>query len=304
MRFWIRIFVALLLSVGLSLHGWKKKSLDYSGCFAAFFVGFGSLATSYRFGLLLLLFYYSSSKLTKRKEDIKAKLEEDYCVGGQRNYIQVFANSILAVIACLLYYYYFGEDENINFMNSKTYLASQLSCLIVAHFACANGDTWASEMGILSPSKPRLITSFFIREVPPGTNGGMSFQGTMSSIAGGAFIGFVYYVCAFLYASEQWNSVFFDPQLGFMTVFGGICGMIGSMIDSLLGATLQASYYSKDRKLIVKHYDLKKDPSIIVICGSDILSNEAVNFVSIAITMLFSWLVAPIFFSVVASNHK
>lgn len=47
----------------------------------------------------------------------------------------------------------------------------------------------ASEIGILSPSSPRLITSFLRRSVPRGTNGGVSWTGTLASVAGGAFIG-------------------------------------------------------------------------------------------------------------------
>lgn len=47
----------------------------------------------------------------------------------------------------------------------------------------------ASEIGILSPSAPRLITSFLRRSVPRGTNGGVSWTGTLASVAGGAFVG-------------------------------------------------------------------------------------------------------------------
>lgn len=56
-----------------------------------------------------------------------------------------------------------------------------------SHFACCLGDTLASELGILSHSRPRLITT--LKPVPPGTNGGMSIGGTVASIAGGGIIG-------------------------------------------------------------------------------------------------------------------
>ena len=154
-----RLLLALLISLGLAGHGYKKKSLDISGCFAAIFVGFISFATSYRYGLILILFYYTSSKLTKVKEDVKAKLESNYMIGGQRNWIQVFANSILATIIGLLYMIYIGEEIHILYNKndiSKSMLGSYLSTLYVAHYSCASADTWASEVGILSKSKPRL----------------------------------------------------------------------------------------------------------------------------------------------------
>ncbi len=304
----MRLCLASALALGLSYHGWKKKSLDWSGCLAACIVGFIAVATSYRNGLLLLSFYYSSSKLTKMKEDVKASLEEDYAPGGQRNWIQVLANSLLSTILAIIYYVYIGEDQEIAFSPSsnlydedqviifgleisKSVLASQLVCMYIAHFSTANGDTWASEVGILSPTQPRLVTSLFTKVVPAGTNGGMSLQGTMASILGGGFIGCLHVLVNFLNGGHIYSQL---PVI----VFGCCCGFLGSLIDSLLGATLQSSYYNKDSKKIVKHMSQAalEDPSIVHICGVDVLSNEAVNFVSIALTMVISWFIAPLIF--------
>ncbi len=297
----IRIFVASLLALALSMHGYKRKSLDTSGAAAAFIVGFISLGSSYRFGSLLLLFYYSSSKLTKLKEDIKAKYEDDYAVGGQRNWIQVFANSILAVGLCLYHILAIGEDSNLFFASSTpdflSHLSSQISCMIVAHYACANGDTWASEVGILSQTKPRLVTTLFLKEVPPGTNGGMSLLGTAASGLGGGFIGLIYLLfSAITMLSDPYASSNIKQQL-LMIPFGVVCGLVGSLIDSVLGGTVQASYYCQRKRKIVKHF--VKDPSVSNLGGFDLLSNEAVNFLSIALTMGFSWFVAPIFFTAI-----
>eukprot|EP01039_Chlorochromonas_danica_P001697 gene1697-1854_t len=233
----IRLTLAIILAFGLAFHGLKKRSLSPSGCVAAMIVGFVTFSISYRFGLVLILFYYSSSKLTKLKEEVKAKLEDGHQEGGQRDWIQVFSCSILAVLVAVLFYLVIGEDVNLSYIPSTTetvsrdYLAMQLTAMFIAHFATANGDTWASEVGILSPSRPRLISTFFTREVPPGTNGGMSVIGTVASAAGGGFIGLVYYLLSFSYpgSASQWK----------MILFGIVCGLLGSIIDSLLGATLQ-----------------------------------------------------------------
>jgi uncharacterized membrane protein len=108
-----RCVVGFLLATGLSFHGLKKKSLNMSGAIAAFLVGFIAFAVSMRFGSILILFYYSSSKLTKLDEKKKEKLEDDFLKGGQRNVIQVFANSLLATIIAIIYYVYIGEDINV-----------------------------------------------------------------------------------------------------------------------------------------------------------------------------------------------
>ena len=291
----IRMLIALYLALYLAIHGYRKKSLNKSGSISAFLVGFISFSVSYRMGFLLILFYYSSSKLTKLKEDVKSKLEDDYKHAGQRNWIQVLTNSVLATILSILYYQLFSEDRLPSMSNFT--IESYIWCAYVAHYACANGDTWASELGILSKSKPRLITSFFLREVPPGTNGGMSILGTFASAAGGSFIGLSYYLLGFVFRlegpnHEQWP----------MIILGCIYGIIGSIIDSLLGAICQATYYDKDLKCIVKKYNFN-NKSIDHISGINLLTNEGVNFFSILITMLISTFLSPYVFKMFLSLY-
>jgi uncharacterized membrane protein len=285
----------------------RKRSLSKSGGVAAYFVGFVSLAVSYRFGLILLLFYYTSSSMTKFKEAQKAKLESNYQFGGQRDATQVLANSFLASLVAIAYFFYVGEDTQVMIVHLTSFHFVQISrttdinfylwCLYISHYSCAAADTWASELGILSSSKPRLVTSLFFRVVPPGTNGGMSLLGTIASFLGGSFIGFVFFL--FSYALSDPPTV---PQYPMIFV-GSLCGVLGSLFDSLLGATLQATYYSTDRQCVVKslqnNSQIKKDESVVLICGYDLLTNEQVNLVSILMTMICSipigWFVFSLF---------
>jgi uncharacterized membrane protein len=309
----LRYVLAALVAFGLSYHGLSNKSLSLSGGLAAIFVGFSSFACSIRFGFILILFYYTSSKFTKWKQEYKASIEEDYAVGGQRNWMQVLASSALATAAALMYYFLCGEDTHISFgapqaeeevINltfitlPKSTLATYLWVLYIAHYCTANADTWASELGVLSTHEPRLVTSLFLRAVPRGTNGGMSLFGTAASAAGGLFIGAVFWVFSLLLPST--SSPRGVPQSAQYPIllFSLLCGLLGSLVDSLLGATLQATYYSKDRKCIVKQHvqrvpDAVQDGSIVRVCGMDILSNEAVNLLSIFITMILSLWLAP-----------
>lgn len=71
---------------------------------------------------------------------------------------QVLANSgIATVLAIIIASITGGEDRCLDTSNSK--LITGLIGGIVGHYACSNGDTWSSELGIISNSQPRLITT-------------------------------------------------------------------------------------------------------------------------------------------------
>ena len=135
----------------------------------------------------------------------------------------------------------------------------------------------------------------FLRQVPPGTNGGMSISGTLASIFGGAFIGFLFYILSFTLPEESIISQF--PMIYLGAIYGGL----GSLFDSILGGLFQASYYSKDHKCIVKVHDINlsksQDKSITLICGYNLLTNEQVNAISILLTMLCSVVIGRLIFN-------
>ena len=83
-----------------------------------------------------------------------------------------------------------------------------------------------------------------------------------------------------------------------MIFVGLIAGVLGSVVDSLLGASLQATYYDFDRKQIVKRGNFDAgDANVKIIQGIDILSNEAVNFYSIMITMVLACYLSPFIYA-------
>ena len=96
------------------------------------------------------------------------------------------------------------------------------------HFACCLGDTLASELGILSPTRPILVTKF--KPVPPGTNGAMSLVGTVVSFLGGAVIGLSFAVTLFIQSSACRARPL--NLLGQLCGWGFVGGGLGSLVCS------------------------------------------------------------------------
>jgi uncharacterized membrane protein len=149
---------------------------------------------------------------------------------------------------------------------------------VLGHFGCCLGDTLASELGILSKSPPRLVTTWKV--VPPGTNGGMSFAGTVWSAVGGAVIGTVLGVSLLVEnrACDWWILVE-------TVIWGGFAGVFGSLLDSVLGATVQKTRYSVDRRLVLQDGG-NDERDVKVISGMDLLTNNQVNLLSSFLTAL------------------
>lgn len=177
--------------------------------------GFGGIA----FAVLLVLFFASSSLLSffKASSSAKRKAAETFDKGGTRDAWQVLANGGVAALAAFLLY----------FLPSPFFLGAFLGAL-----GATTADTWATEIGVLSPQQPRLISTF--ARVQAGTSGGVTWLGTTAAVAGALFIGSG---AALLAGAWPQHSPF---MLMVVAVVGGTAG---SFADSLLGATLQAGYY-------------------------------------------------------------
>ncbi|NWI69685.1 TMM19 protein, partial [Todus mexicanus] len=271
-----RWLFSVLVPVMIAVQGFKKKSLDHSGALGGLVVGFILTVANYSFFTSLLVFFVTSSKLTKWRKDMKKKIDSEYKEGGQRNWVQVFCNGGVPTELALLYMIENGPGEiPIDF--SKQYTASWMCLSLLGALASCAGDTWASEIGsVLSKSQPRLITTW--EKVPVGTNGAVSLVGLLSSLLGGMAVGIAYFITQLIFVDDLEMSA---PQWPII-VFGAAAGLLGSIIDSYLGATMQYSGFDQNIGMVVNHETTDSQH----IAGKPILDNNAVNLFSSIITAL------------------
>ncbi len=216
---WLQLLLGFGLAALISLAAYAARSLNRSGAAAATLLGTAVFGLG---GLpwagLLLGFFISSSLLSRLFRRRKAAVDEKFSKGNQRDAAQVAANGGIAGLLALL--------QAVLPESPLPWLAA------AAALAAANADTWATELGVLSPVAPRRITSG--KPVEMGTSGGITPLGTLAALAGGLFIAAI--------------AAFFPPSNVHLPLAGvllgvTLAGLLGSLVDSLLGATVQAIYF-------------------------------------------------------------
>ncbi len=247
----IQILVGFLLAALISWAAYRSHSLSRSGAWGALLEGtviFG--LGGWRWAILLMAFFISSSALTRLFGKKKASLNEKFDKGGTRDIGQVLANGAVASV----------------FAGLHLFFPQALWPWVVfaASLAAVNADTWATELGVLNPSLPRLITSWV--SVERGSSGAISIYGTLSAACGSAFIAILGAVLG-----PAGHGL---ANLGIIF----IAGLIGSLFDSFLGATVQAIYHCP-------HCDKETEKHPLHTCGTETvqirgwswLNNDMVN---------------------------
>lgn len=106
--------------------------------------------------------------------------------------------------------------------------------------AAVTADTWATEIGGLSRKPPRSIKTG--QRVPPGTSGGVSSLGMGASLAGGLFIGGVAWLLLTIPGQPEPDVITPASRLAAWVGIAGLAGLVGSLVDSWIGATWQQMY--------------------------------------------------------------
>lgn len=254
----MQILIGFLLAAIIAIIAWRMGSLSTSGAWAALLTGgliFGMGGLPW--AILLLVFFISSSALSKAFKKRKASLAEKFSKGDRRDWGQVMANGALGAMLAMAYY----------FLPHTPWLWFGFT----GAMAAVNADTWSTELGVLSPIPPRLVTSGEI--VDRGTSGGITLAGTLAALAGAALI-----AIAMLLSSlgQEWLSSQ-EWMLAFLIVI--LAGLVGTLFDSVLVATVQAIYWCPTcEKETERHPTHTCGSQTRQVRGWSWLNNDLVNF--------------------------
>jgi uncharacterized protein (TIGR00297 family) len=250
----MQLIYGFILAIIIAYIAYRAHSLNKSGAYAATLIGaiiFG--IGGWEWAILLLTFFITSSALSRAFKNRKQGLNEKFSKGHERDAGQVLGNGGLAVLFAALHAFY--PESIIPWVG------------FAASLAAVNADTWATELGVLNPTPPRLITDLRQR-VEKGTSGGISLWGTGASLLGSSMIALLAVLLSPIGTlnTGHWLLITF-------------AGLAGSLFDSFLGATVQSMYYCPtDKKETEKHPLHTCGTQTIRIRGWNWLNNDWVNF--------------------------
>lgn len=236
---------ALTVSLVAALAAWSARALTRDGAVAATAVGGVVLWGAGWPGAAVLGAFFLPSTLVGRLGGRRPDSSD--ARGERRDAVQVLANGAVAALGGLAARYW--PDGGF----------WMLTCAL----ACASADTWATSIGRFSAQPPRLLG----RGIPVarGSSGAVSGVGTLGGLAGGAIVAGT--------AALAGGGV----RLGALAWVIGVAGML---LDSLLGATLQARFHCAACDAASERRIHRCGAPTELVGGWRWLGNDAVNAVS------------------------
>jgi uncharacterized protein (TIGR00297 family) len=248
-----QLLIGVVFAVGISLFSHRMRFLTADGAVAQCILGVILLGIGgWQWTVPMLLFFLSSSILSRIKKSKHPDIESRFSKTSTRDWVQVVANGGIA-----------GGLVLVNFFTPDPLWYAAYAGSVAA----VTADTWGTELGTLSRKRPLLITT--LRPVDTGTSGAVSLAGLAAGV-GGALLIFL--------ATMMWYQPGYPS--GFIPVVAG--GFVGSLADSLMGATLQVQFRCGVCGMKVEketHCDLATVRS----GGFVPVTNDVVNFLASAV---------------------
>jgi len=284
----LNIVVAIVVLGLLAVLSYKKHIVTKSGLVAAFLLGLGIwLLASWAWFFLMLLFFLVTAQFTHYKYQLKRSYGAAQDKGGARAWPNVLANGVLPLafaVASFALVVLLGGDAYGHAMVGVGLVAIPMPitgicfAAFLGALATATADTLATEIGLLNPTPPRLITNLR-RVVPPGTSGGVSLAGELATLMGSLLIG----GAAAILASPFWIPIAgsmllpLDPLTSVLVAVVG--GFVGCTVDSLFGATIQGMWRCRVCGKLTEKRAHCGEPADYV-RGNRFFDNHVVNLVS------------------------
>ena len=252
--FIIACFVNGFIAYIAVIHG----SVTYGGALAGMVIGAVLMsAGGFWPWMMLLYFFATSSILSSYRRDMKRDLEKMHQKSHVRDYEQVLANGSAAAAAALLY----------GFTGSLLFLVAAAAAL-----SSATADTWAGEVGVTGKAVPRSIITG--KPVQRGRSGGVTLRGTLAGLAGSVSVSCMLAVNLLVLHRGVSRTSFY------LVLIVALSGFISSLIDSVLGATVQVHYLDESTGRISEHPRLD-GRELKQVSGFRWITNDMVNFLSI-----------------------
>ena len=212
------LLAALAAAAVFALLAYRVRFLDASGALAAGLLAFGVVGLGgWAWAVPGFAFFLTGSLLSKARERFAGDAAVRAEKGSRRDVGQVLSNGGVAGALLIAHTFWAWDGFYWGF---------------AAAFAAAAADTWATEIGTWRRGRTRLVWSG--RAVPPGTSGGVSLAGT-----GGALLGAAVVFASLLPVAGRYADGIGWPWAAVVVVAGGF---LAALVDSVLGATLQARY--------------------------------------------------------------
>jgi uncharacterized protein (TIGR00297 family) len=245
----VRALSGFVLAVLISLIARKTRSLTVGGAILATAIGTVAVAAGWSWGALLIIYFASSTLLSRSGRELKEQRTASIVAkGGERDAIQVLANGAIFAGAAIA---------------MRVRPDARWVALGAGSLAAAAADTWATEIGTLYGGEPRSILT--LRRVPAGTSGGVTPIGLLASVSGSVFV-------ALLVLYLGWT-----PVVARNIAIGGV---FGALLDSALGATVQARRWCDSCERETERTTHDCGATTRPLHGFAWLDNDLVNFFS------------------------